>query len=94
MFSEDLDAFLDVDEHADYFVIQRSGKVIRGIIDREYVETAGMASYEPVITCKTSDVDYLKRNDLIEYGKSVFKFIYSQPDGTGMSRLVLNIVSE
>lgn len=94
MFNEDLDAFLNVDEHGDHFVIQRSGKVIRGIIDRDYVETNGIAAYEPVITCKTSDVKYFERGDHIEYGKSIFKYVYSQPDGTGMSRLILNIVSE
>lgn len=90
MFTEDLDAFMDVDEHADHFVIQKNGKVFSGILNNEYVETNDISGTEPVITCKTIDVSGLERGDIIEKGKDLYTFILERADGTGVSELVLN----
>lgn len=93
MFTENLDVFFNIDEHADQFVIQKNGEVFRGVIDEDYVETLDTASYQPVITCKTKDVEQLERGDIIEHGKKLYKYIYEQKDRTGVSELILNYVS-
>lgn len=94
MFDEDLTAFLNTDEHANEIVLQSSGKIISGIIDKEYVETNEMQSYQPVLTCRTEDINTLSRGDLLEDGKTIYKFIYQEADGTGISKAVLNIVQD
>lgn len=93
MFEEDLSAFLNVEEHADEIVVRKNNRIINGIIDKEYIETNDMQGYNPVLTCKTLDLSSLTRGDIIERGKEIYTFIYQEPDGTGMSRVILEEVS-
>lgn len=89
MFDEDLDAFFEDDEHGDMFIIQKNGETFNGIFDNEYVSPGDISGSEPVIVCKTEDVENLQRNDVLERGSDLYTFILQEPDGTGVSRVIL-----
>lgn len=88
MFDEDLSVFFK-SEHGSQFVHQKSGRIFNGIIDSEYVEINEISGNAPVITCTTEDAKSFARGDVIEHGAKLYKFILSEPDGTGVSRLIL-----
>lgn len=89
MFSEDLTPFFDDEFAGDQLVIQKTGAIFNGIFDRDYIDTNEIQGFAPVITCATVDASGLQRGDVIERGKELYKFIYEEPDGTGVSRLIL-----
>lgn len=89
MFNEDLSVFFDHEEHGDQFVIQKSGLIFNGQFENEYIDTNDISGSAPVITCATKDAECLSRGDIIERGEELYKFIYAEPDGTGVSRLIL-----
>ncbi len=93
MLEEDLDIFFNEDEHATQFVIQKSGEIFSGILDKDYVDTGDISGFAPVITCASSDLTGLARNDLIEHGGTIYRFILEEPDGTGVSRAILEVHS-
>lgn len=73
----------------DTITIASSGKIFYGILDRDYVEALEMSGFSPVITCLTEDVTGLVRGDLLKHGTDKYTFIFEEPDGTGVSRLIL-----
>ncbi len=89
MFEEDLSAFFDKDGLGDQFVIQKNGLIIEGIIENEYVEINEMSGQNPVLTCASADLVSLERGDVIEFGSKQYRFILEEPDGTGVSRAIL-----
>jgi len=96
MFTEDLDAFLDSDEHATAGSYNAgSGAVtIYGIYDKEYIDiNAGgrtpIAGNMPVFLCKTSDVASDPVEDAITISGTAYTVIAAEPDGTGMTKLIL-----
>lgn len=73
----------------DTLTIQKSGKIIYGLLERDYVESNDISGFGPVVTCLSEDVKGLSRGDLIKHGTDKYKFILEEPDGTGVSRLIL-----
>ena len=66
---------------------------IRGVFDNEYYEIVGQEnparSSQPTLVCKTSDVADAERNSMIEIGTAVYKVVGVEPDGTGITVLLL-----
>lgn len=91
MFTEDLTAFFDPDELGEQFIILKNGETLNGVLENDYIETNEIQGYAPVITCATADAVTLARNDELEHfeTREKYKFILGQPDGTGVSRLIL-----
>ncbi len=67
----------------------KSGDIIEGVYTREYVETLDIQGNLPVLTGKTSDLTLLNRGDKLEIDGAIFLYIRSEPDGSGMSRALL-----
>lgn len=91
--NEELDHFFSIAEHADEFVITKNGQIFKGILDKEYVETNEIQGYQPLIICKTDDLNELSRGDKIERGKEVYTYILQEVDGTGLSRVIMELYS-
>lgn len=99
---EDMDAFLDMDDFAEQATIQLHGGgqiSLRVIFDNPYVEAelgdaATRDEVRPMVTCKESLVGQVRRGDTITVhfpsGPRTFDIVTApQPDGTGMSRIVM-----
>lgn len=91
MFEEDLDVFLNTDEHAIEAIVIESGNVITGIFDRPYTDALDVQGFSPSLTCKSADVGELRRGRLIEIESTVYKVVNVEPDGTGISRVQLEL---
>jgi hypothetical protein len=63
--------------------------VVRGIFDNGYSEVLGVAGSEPSFTAKTSDVSVLAYGSVITIGGTTHTVRVAEPDGTGLTRLVL-----
>lgn len=66
----------------------------QAIFDNEFVESEaepGVEGRQPVLTCRTSDVGELeiRKGSHVTIGAEVYRVQRHEPDGTGMSRLVL-----
>lgn len=91
MFKEDLSAFFNPDELGDQFIILKNGQTFSGLLENDFIDTNQIQGYAPVVTCATADAETLARDDELEHfetGKK-YKFILQEPDGTGVSRLIL-----
>ena len=71
------------------FIIQKNNAIFSGIFEKEYVDTNEISGFKPVITCATEDAQLLSRGDIIERGNELYTFILQEPDGTGISRVIL-----
>lgn len=94
MFEEDFTAFFNTEEHADHIIVQRSGEIIHGIIEKEYIETNDISGYKPVLICQSKELENVKRGDILELGKTLYRFINSEPDGTGVNQSMLELISD
>jgi hypothetical protein len=61
------------------------------IFDNDYVGSIDemVEGRGPALTCRTSDVEQLKRLAVIQVGSVSYKLNKAEPDGTGMSVLFL-----
>lgn len=91
MFDEDIDAFLDADEHATECVIIDTQDIITGIFDRPYSDALDIQGFSPSLTCKSTDVadKGLSRGARIEVGTTVYRVVTFEHDGTGVTRVQL-----
>lgn len=66
---------------------------IKGIFDNEFFELVGedtrIKSSQPMLICKTSDVSDAERNSVVEIGTDKYKVVGVEPDGTGITLLLL-----
>lgn len=65
---------------------------ITGILDNEYLVSGsdlGVESTSPAFTCKTSDVSCVSHGDTLNIGTDEYTVRGVQPDGTGMTVLIL-----
>ncbi len=71
---------------------------ITGIFDNNFIEAAaflteeGVDSKQPMINCRTSDVLSFVRDDLLETGGVNYTIQTIDPDGTGFTNLILQVV--
>ena len=66
---------------------------IKAIFDNAFFEVIGeenpARSSQPSLVCKTSDVSGAERNSMIERGTDRYKVVGVEPDGTGITLLLL-----
>lgn len=68
------------------------GAVISGIFDADYVDALGISGSQPVLMCKTSDAENATQGMPVVIGLSSYTIGSIQPDGRGMTRLMLQEV--
>lgn len=90
--SMDLDAMFSADDFASNAIW--NGKTIQIIFDNEYVaQLTGevpVASASPRATCRTADVEDAVQGDRLKVGTVTYNVIGVEPDGTGVTVLVLS----
>ena len=87
MFAEDLSEFLDDTELADNATIGAS--TIAGNFDNQFVEVNGIEGVRPVFTCAEANVATIAHGDALTIKSISFKVAGIQPDGTGLTSLIL-----
>ncbi len=90
-FAEDLSLFLDADEHA--VTVTLDGVQVTGIFERPYLEVAGMASTGPAFRCATAAAIGTVQGDTLVFNGDTYEVASVQPDGTGLTRLLLELAS-
>ena len=72
------------------YVLAGDGQFIAAF-DREYAESIDIEGRVPLLHCRSSDVERLslKKGVLVTVGDESFRVKRHEPDGTGMSRLIL-----
>lgn len=69
---------------------------IKGIFDSDYANpVAGelnLDSSNYTLTCITSEISSIKKGDFVEVDDISYEIVHIQPDGTGMTTLVLSDV--
>ncbi len=88
-FTENLDAFLSVDEFAVSATLGASTFSV--IFDRAHLESLGISATQPVAVAKTSDVSSATRGTSITINGTAYTVMDNQPDGTGMTTLLLEV---
>lgn len=90
-FTEDLTAFFSTDEFASDATL--GGVAVRGIFDKAYqladVGGAGMTSTQPVFTLPSSSVPASVTGLPLVIGGATYTVVLSEPDGTGVTQLLL-----
>ena len=90
--TNDLDIFLNSDEFAVDVTYQAT--TIQGIFDDEFSSAVqgemGIESTVPQVLVKTSDVPNVAHNEAMTINSVVYKIIGIQPDGTGMTLILLS----
>lgn len=66
---------------------------IKGIFDNEFYEligeTARTRSSQPMLLCRTADTSNAVHNSMLEIGADRYKIVGVEPDGTGITLLLL-----
>ncbi len=93
-FAENLDDFLDTTHGFAVAATYQGASTVNGIFDNEYFEDtvgqgAGAESTRPVFVCKASDVPTVAHGHTLLIGATTYHVIAVEPDGQGMTRLVL-----
>lgn len=94
LITSDLDIFFS----SDGFAVQATyeGRIINVIFDSEYQALemlgggVGVESSSPSALCKTSDVSNAKHGDTLTISGTTYYVTGVQPDGTGITRLLLS----
>ncbi len=90
--TNDLDIFLNENEHAVDVTYQAA--TIQGIFDAEFSSVAegetGIESTAPQVLVKTSDVSSAVHGQTMTINSVVYNIIGIQPDGTGLTLIVLS----
>ena len=87
MFAEDFSEFFISSELADDAII--GAATVAGIFDNQFVEVNGIEGVRPVFTCAASEVLNLGHEKTIKINDITYKVAGVQPDGTGLSSLIL-----
>ena len=85
--TEDFDAFFNSAEHGTEAVYKTTSIV--GIFENQYVEVNGVQSLKPTFLVNLTAVPNIKRGNSITIDNVVYKFMFKQDDGTGMTMLIL-----
>ena len=93
--AQDLENFFDTETHGSTatVTINGTGSSINVIINKEYFAIAGESvdidGTQPVVTCRSSDVTGIDTDDTITVGGVTYNIVNIQPDGTGVTVLIL-----
>jgi hypothetical protein len=90
---ENLDIFFNTNHFATEVTIGSS--TIKGIFDNMHygVDSPSyfeVSTSEPVLTVKSSDITTLQRGDSVTINSQAYRVHDIQPDGTGISRVLLH----
>ena len=96
-FTEDLTAFFDLDEFADAATFTPAGGgpafTVNGIFDAPYqlnsARDVQIDTDKPRFTCRSSDVTAVRREDGCTIAGRQYDVLAVEPDGTGVSVVVL-----
>lgn len=95
MFAEDLSVFMNVAEFADTILL--NWEPVPALFDAAYalaqVGPYGMASSQPVVTLATAHVPDSPVGLPVEYQDKRYSIAAHEPDGTGISRLLLEVAA-
>lgn len=91
-------AFLSTDDFATaakLTLVGGNAKNIKVIFDSEYYQSlmigdVGIANADPQVLCKSSDITGITQNAALKIGTVTYYVTSVEPDGTGMTRLVLS----
>lgn len=96
MFNENLDAFLDTDTGFAQLVTV-NGQSVKAIFNNSYasgnVGLLGMSGSQPALELKTSDVPASPLGMAVVVNGSNYLVAVHEPDGTGMSTLILEVAA-
>jgi len=88
----DLDTFINADEFA--VDITYNAATIQGVFDDEFSSAVqgemGIESTVPQVQVKTSDVPTVAHGETMTINSTVYNIIGIQPDGTGMTLILLS----
>lgn len=93
--AQDLENFFDTETHGTSATVTINGtdSSINVIINKEYFAIAGESvdvdGTQPVVTCRSSDVTGVDTDDTITIDNVTYNIINIQPDGTGVTVLIL-----
>lgn len=87
-FEEDFDAFLDIDEGLATQCVYK-GREIAAVFSKEEIEVNLTQGYAPMLLVKDSDIEDIAQADSITVGVTVYTVREYWPDGTGMTKLIL-----
>ena len=65
-----------------------NGRQVSGIFDNGFNDAIGIAGSSPMLDCISDEVDAV-RGDTVTIGTTAYTVVTVQPDGTGMTRLIL-----
>jgi hypothetical protein len=83
-----IDEFFVVNEFAKLATIR--GLAVSGIFDRQYVEYTDIAGNHPTFLCPSEQVSNIELGDEITINQKSYTIAAIQPDGTGLTLLVLH----
>lgn len=83
-----LTSFFNTQEFATLANIE--GLAVSGIFDRQYVEYADIAGNHPTFLCPSEAASTIELGDEIRINKQPYTIAAIQPDGTGLTLLVLH----
>ena len=89
MFVEDLSVFTDTDDFAVTAIVD--GSSVDGILGNEFVLVDFVESRKPVFDCATAEIVGVAHGDTVTVGGGTYKVRGIQPDGTGMTKLILEL---
>ena len=93
--AQDLENYFDTETHGTTatVTINGTGSSISVIINKEYFAIAGESvdvdGTQPVVTCRSSDVTGIDTADTITIDSVTYNIVNIQPDGTGITVLIL-----
>lgn len=64
-------------------------QAISGILENEHVVIEGVETLSPVLVCRTADITNVVYGSMVENGTVKYKVKSLQPDGTGITTLLL-----
>lgn len=83
-------AFFDTDEFGVSATV--GGNSLDGIFDNEYISALDMTGTQPVFLCRSSDAALysITRGSVLVINGTSYTVQNSEPDGTGITKLVLS----
>lgn len=89
MLGEDLSSFFDTDEFAIDATI--NGATVTGIFGNEFIQVDYVESRAPYFECVSADVTGISHGAIVAIGSDTYKVRGIQPDGTGITKLILEL---
>jgi hypothetical protein len=92
-FSENLGVFFQTAHFADVATIGTTS--VKGIFEHQYVETLNVPGEAPTFLCQSDElpVGTAREDSIAITGHGTYRIVDMQPDGTGVTLLVLEYVS-